>query len=145
MHLLGAVLLAVLSAIDAHTHRLPDALTLPALPVAALAATLVAWDARDPGIGLTCLLAGALLGGGYLVLALVAPGGGLGLGDVKLAGVIGVVLGLDGWHAVLLGTYAAFLVGGVAALVLVLRGADRRTRIAFGPAMSLGALVGALA
>ena len=77
----------------------------------------------------------------YLVLALVSPGGGgLGFGDVKLAGVLGLLLGWLGWGPVLVSVLAAFIVGGVIAVLLLLsRRASRSSHIAFGPSMILGA------
>jgi leader peptidase (prepilin peptidase)/N-methyltransferase len=79
----------------------------------------------------------------YLVLALVSPGGGgLGYGDVKLAGLLGLLLGWLGWGSVILSVVAAFVIGGVIALILLLSGrASRSTHIAFGPSMILGAWV----
>ena len=88
------------------------------------------------------MLAGLALAGGYLVLALISPSG-LGMGDVKLAGLLGIVLGWYGWEQVLAGTIAAFVLGGLAAVVLLVTArADRRTHLAFGPWMIAGAVVG---
>ena len=88
-------------------------------------------------------LAGLALFVGYLVLALVSPGGGgLGLGDVKLAGVLGLLLGWVGWSPAIVSVLAAFVIGGVIALILLLaRCASRSSHIAFGPSMILGAWV----
>jgi leader peptidase (prepilin peptidase)/N-methyltransferase len=72
----------------------------------------------------------------------VLPGGGVGGGDVRLAPVIGGLLGWLGLGHVVVGLMAGFLVGGVAALgLLALRRAGLRTMIAYGPAMCLGAWV----
>jgi leader peptidase (prepilin peptidase)/N-methyltransferase len=69
----------------------------------------------------------------------------MGLGDVKLAGVLGIALGWVGWGAVVVGGFAAFLLGGVFGIALmVTRRAGRRTGIPFGPWMILGAGVGAV-
>src|SRR5699024_2872321 len=88
------------------------------------------------------MLAGAALAGAYLVLALISPSG-LGMGDVKLAGMIGVVLGWYGWEEVLTGTIAAFVLGGLFAVVLLVSArANRKTQVAFGPWMIAGAVVG---
>ncbi len=78
----------------------------------------------------------------YLIAALVYPGG-MGFGDVKLAGVLGLFLGFLGWGPLVVGAFAAFLLGGLFALVLVaLRRAGRKSGIPFGPWMLAGAWVG---
>lgn len=68
------------------------------------------------------------------------------MGDVKLGGFIGVGLGFLGWGAVVVGIFAAFLLGGVVALALVaLRLRGRRDLLPFGPYLAAGAVVGLLA
>jgi leader peptidase (prepilin peptidase)/N-methyltransferase len=132
---------ATLTLIDLDVRRLPDLIVLPSYPIAfvlLLVPTVVTgqWDAL-----LRAVLAGFALGVGYFVLALVSPGGGgLGLGDVKLAGVLGLLLGWLGWGPAIFSVFAAFITGGVIALVQLLTGrASRSSHIAFGPAMILGA------
>jgi leader peptidase (prepilin peptidase)/N-methyltransferase len=131
-----------LTLIDLDTHRLPNAIVLPSYLVAgslfALACLLGAdWSALGrAGIG------AAVLYGFYAVLRLVRPDG-MGGGDVKLAGVIGLYLGWLGWGALAVGAFAAFVLGGVFGLALMgLQRAGRRTAIPFGPWMLLGALGG---
>ena len=81
-----------------------------------------------------------LLFAAYYLLAIVVAGA-LGFGDVKLAGVLGLVLGWIGWQAVIAGALLGFLYGGVFSIVLLLsRKATSKTKIAFGPFMMLGAL-----
>jgi leader peptidase (prepilin peptidase)/N-methyltransferase len=81
----------------------------------------------------------------YLVLALAVPGG-MGFGDVKLAGVVGLFLGFLGWVPLFVGVFAAFVLGGVFGVVLMtFRRAGRRSAIPFGPWMLAGAWVGAVA
>ena len=77
---------------------------------------------------------------GMLALAvLVAPR--LGLGDVKLVGLLSGYLGWVGWEEVVTGLAAGFLLGSVIALWAVVRGRGGwRTEIAFGPALMVGAL-----
>ena len=130
-----------LAAIDLDVMRLPNAIVLPAYPV--LAALLgVASVVEGTATPLLRAAAGALLlGAGFLALALSMPGG-MGMGDVKLAGLIGAVLGFLSYPALVLGAFAAFVIGAVFGLVLVAaRGARRRTHVPFGPAMIAGALV----
>ncbi|HEX7462811.1 MAG TPA: prepilin peptidase [Dermatophilaceae bacterium] len=139
---LGAVG-AALTHIDIDVHRLPDLIVLPSYPIVfvlLLVPTVVSgqWGALARGV-----LAGLALFVGYLVLALVSPGGGgLGLGDVKLAGVLGLLLGWLGWGPAIVSVLAAFVIGGVIALILLLVGrASRSSHVAFGPSMILGAWV----
>ncbi|WP_235912334.1 prepilin peptidase [Ruania zhangjianzhongii] len=134
-----AVGLALLVTADLAVHRLPDRLTVPTagwvlLCWLVLCLTGAPW--ADLG---RALLAGAVLGGAFLLLCLLTPGG-LGLGDAKLAGVLGLVLGWFGWLEVLAGVLGAFLLGGLFAMVLLVsRRAGRRTAVAFGPWLVAGA------
>ena len=67
----------------------------------------------------------------------------MGLGDVKLAGVLGMYLGWFGWGQVFVGTFAASLLGGVVGIALMLAGrAGRKTAIPYGPYMIAGAWLG---
>ena len=139
-----AVMGALLGAIDARHKLLPNRLVLPFL-VGALVllglATVVsgAWLQLLGG-----LLGGAVLFALYLAMALVKPGG-IGLGDVKLAAVVGLYtgyLGLNAWLLVLLG---AFLLNAVAILVLMLaKVLNRNSDIPFGPAMIAATLLAPL-
>ncbi|MEU7584271.1 A24 family peptidase [Streptomyces sp. NPDC041068] len=135
------VLLAV---VDFTVHRLPDVLTLP---LAAASLALLGGAALVPEHGGSWLgaLYGALaLAGAYFVLFLINPNG-MGFGDVKLALSLGAVLGWYGWGAVLLGTFAGFLLASVYGTALVVaRRAGRKTAIPFGPFLIGGAFVGLL-
>lgn len=128
--------------VDARTHRLPNRIVLPTLAGLLM---LVLLDAVVAGgtLSLVRALLGALiLGGFYAVLRLVSPAG-MGGGDVKLATVIGLLLGWHGWQELAVGAASAFVLGAFYALMLiVLRRADGKTRIAFGPWMIAGAVVG---
>lgn len=139
-----AVVGAVLAVIDVKTRRLPNRLVLPAYLVAGL---LFATTVTLTGDGAVLLRAGVgmvVLYAFYFALRLVRSGG-MGGGDVKLAGVIGIYLGWVGWSAVAVGAFAAFVYGGLYALaLLLLRRAGRRTTIPFGPFMLLGAWTGIL-
>lgn len=134
---------ALLVAIDLACHRLPDVVTGPtaAVLLAGLAVEALRTDAW-PDLG-RALLAGLVLGAAFLALALVSPSS-LGLGDVKLAALLGVFLGWFGWPTVLVAVVATFLLGGLVALALVLsRRASRSTQLAFGPWLVVGAGVAA--
>ncbi|HLS62139.1 MAG TPA: A24 family peptidase [Ruania sp.] len=136
-----AVGLALLVTADLAVHRLPDRLTLPtALWVGGCWLVLCLSGAPWAGLG-RALLAGAALGVGFLLLCLLTPGG-IGLGDAKLAAVLGLVLGWFGWAEVLAAVVGAFLLGGLFATGLLLaRRATRRTAVAFGPWLVAGAVL----
>ncbi|CAM3696334.1 prepilin peptidase [Micrococcus flavus] len=131
---------AVLVRTDLWEHRLPNR-----------------WTLRLWAGGLATMGGGAVLGGRWEVVASVLLGGlgyaaamlalhllsrgGLGMGDVKLAGGLGSYTGVVGFDAVVAAGVLAVLLGGLTALVmLVLRRATRATALPFGPAMVLGAM-----
>ena len=124
----------VLAFIDLDVRRLPDWLTLPAYPVAAVLLALCSaatGDRAAPGGRLRRARGGRVPAG----RAAVAGGQGLGLGDVKLAGTLGGLLGWWGWWTALYGLLTGFILGGlVAAVLLVSRRADRKSHLSFGPA-----------
>jgi prepilin signal peptidase PulO-like enzyme (type II secretory pathway) len=131
-----------LAMIDLDTHTLPNRIVLPAYPVATVLLAAAALIAGEPGRILGALVGGAALFGVYLLLALAYPAG-MGLGDVKLAGVLGLYLGWLGWGELAVGGFAAFLLGGFFALALVVTGkANRKSGIPFGPWMLAGAWLG---
>jgi leader peptidase (prepilin peptidase)/N-methyltransferase len=124
-------LLVTLSVIDARHRIVPNRIVLPAA-----AATLVLHTALDPSI--EWLLA-AVGGSGFLFLAVLAHPRGLGMGDVKLALLLGAMLGGAVSVALLLGFLAAL----VPALVLFVRhgAAARKMALPLVPFLSLGAVV----
>jgi leader peptidase (prepilin peptidase) / N-methyltransferase len=139
-----AAISVVLTVIDLDVHRLPNAIVLPSYPVAALLLGLAALEhGRQP-------LQSALLGAAglyavYFLLALAYPAG-MGFGDVKLAGVLGAYLGWLGWEAWMIGLVGGFLLGGVTGIALLATGrAGRKTKIAYGPFLLLGALLAVFA
>ncbi|HET8680879.1 MAG TPA: prepilin peptidase [Micromonosporaceae bacterium] len=140
-----AVLGVLLAAVDLACLRLPDRLV--ALGAAVSLAGLGTAALSGAGLGtLGRALAGAgALGGAYLVLALL-PGGGMGFGDVKLAALLGLLLGWLGWGAVLLGAALPHVINGpVAVGLLVLGRAGRHTALPLGPALLAGALLAVVA
>lgn len=140
---LGLVGIGVwLLVIDARTHRLPNRIVLPTL--AALLA-LVGIDAlvTAQSENLVGAVIGMLVLGGVYAVLRATSRGGIGGGDVKLAAVIGLVLGWHGWQALAIGAASAFVLGALYALALMaFRRANRSTRIAFGPWMIIGAVLG---
>jgi len=130
-----------LAAIDLDTKRLPDRLTLPSYPVAVVLLGVAALAGDAPGDLVRALLGMVALGGAYFLLAFIYPAG-MGLGDVKLAGVLGLYLAYLGWGTLVVGFAAGFLLGGVFAIALLVAGrAGRKTGIPFGPFMIAGAFV----
>lgn len=133
-----------LTAIDLDTHRLPNVIVVPTL---VLLAALLGASALLTGNGENAARAAAAAGilfAGYFVLALISPRG-MGMGDVKLAAVIGLMLGWFGWAALAVGAFAAFLLGGLVGMGLIIaRRASRSSGIPFGPWMLGGAWVGIL-
>jgi leader peptidase (prepilin peptidase)/N-methyltransferase len=139
-YLLFCWLTVTLVWIDVDVHRLPFGLVVPAtswlavlLALASLADGSRRWVAALVGAALLWLF--------YVVLALL-PGGGVGGGDVRLAPLVGALLGWLGPGALVVGTLATFLLGGVVALALLsARRVGLRGEIAFGPAMCAGVFV----
>jgi leader peptidase (prepilin peptidase)/N-methyltransferase len=137
-----AAISVVLTVIDLDTHRLPDAIVLPSYVVAAVLLATACVLGADWAQLLGCGIGMAILYAFYFVLRVVRPGG-MGGGDVKLAGVVGMYLGWLGWGALAVGAFAAFVLGGIFSLALIgAKKAGRRTAIPFGPWMIAGAWVG---
>lgn len=134
-----AGLLAVaLSAVDIQRHRLPDALTLPAIGVSVAVVTVTWWVQPDSGSPVRAVVAGAVTGAVFALLALAAPRA-MGLGDVKLVVSLGVLLGYLSWAAVVVGIALAFVLGAVVALGgLALGRLGARSAIPFGPFLLAG-------
>ena len=134
---------AALTFIDLDVHRLPDLIVLPSYPIAFVLLLVPTAVSGQWGWLGRAVLAALVLFVVYLVLALISPGGGgLGFGDVKLAGVLGLLLGWLSWGTVIVSVLGAFVLSGVVALILLVTGrASRSTQIAFGPYMILGAWV----
>ncbi|GAA4286413.1 A24 family peptidase [Georgenia daeguensis] len=134
---------AVLIVIDLAEHRLPDVVVLPMYPAVLVLLTLAAAvNGQWSDLGRS-VVAGAVLLTVYFAMAYAYPAG-LGLGDVKLSGVLGMFLGWFGWPHVVLGTFAAFAINAIVVVVLlVLRKATLKSDVPFGPPMIAGAAVGA--
>ncbi|MFL5907750.1 MAG: prepilin peptidase [Solirubrobacterales bacterium] len=133
--LLDASLVVLLGAVtisDLRTRLVPDralgAALLVGLPACAFA---------DPG-GLPERLLAAVGAGGFLLAAALVRPGGMGLGDAKLAAVLGIYLG----PAVIEALAVAFAAGSIAGVVLIARRgwAARSSTIPFAPFLALGAL-----
>jgi leader peptidase (prepilin peptidase)/N-methyltransferase len=150
-----AVMAVRLTVVDVRHHLLPDRIVFPAYAVAGVLLTGAAASyvgsgvqaAADPGggagflgvPGLRVLAGGAVLWLFYFLLRALYPPG-MGFGDVKLAGVLGMYLGFLGWTHVFAGTFTAFLFGGLWSLgLLAVRRGTLKSDIPFGPFMLAGA------
>lgn len=135
----------LLGFIDVEVKRLPDRFTLPSY---GLAAALLAVAAPFTGDGPQrfghALIGMAALFALYFAQALIVPSG-IGMGDVKLSGVLGLYLGWFGRDAWVLGLLAAYLLGGLAAAGIMIVRRTRKGEFPFGPCMLAGALVSVLA
>ncbi len=141
---LGALGVA-LAAIDISVQRLPDRLVLPAYPVLTALLAIAALIGHDGGALVRALLGGVVLGGFYLVLALLRPGG-IGGGDVKLAGLAGLALGWLGWPTLIVGGTLGFILSAVVSLALIAaRRITLQSVMCFGPFLLGGVLLALLA
>ncbi|MHA7271514.1 prepilin peptidase [Arthrobacter sp. HLT1-20] len=133
-------LAVVLSIIDIRTHKLPNRYVLPAYPVAAVLLLGAALAAGMPQLVVSAVGGGLAAGALYWLLWALYPAG-MGFGDVKLAGVLGIFLGFLSWQHVLLGLAAGFVAGGLWGVALIAsRRGTAKSAIPFGPSMLAGAL-----
>lgn len=141
-YLYFAAVSVTLAMIDLDVRKLPNAIVLPSYVVALGLFGLATVMTGDVTPLLRAVVAAAALAAAYFLMAVILPGG-MGMGDVKLAGLLGLYLGWVGWGALIVGALAAFVLGGVFGLILISAGrATRKTGIPFGPWMLGGAAVG---
>lgn len=132
-----------LAYIDWQTRLLPTRLIAPSYAIVGVLAVLASAVTGEWSALLRAALGWAIAGGLYFVLWFIYPRG-MGYGDVRLSGVLGIALGWLGWAELVVGVYAGFLLGAVIGGGLALAKVVDRKRYAFGPFMLAGALVGAL-
>jgi leader peptidase (prepilin peptidase)/N-methyltransferase len=132
--LLLVTALVPITLIDLELRLIPNRITLPAA-----AAAVVATLTLDVGLVPELLIAGTCAGGFFLLAALAHPRG-MGMGDVKLAAVLGLYLGRAVAPAIFIALMSGVMVG---AAVIARKGAreGRTTAVPFGPFLALGALV----
>ena len=131
-----------LALIDLELRKLPNRIILPSYPVLAVLLTASAawehawWPLARAGIGAVALL------GFFLLLSLT---GGMGGGDVKLAGLLGGVLAYLSWWTLVIGAFGGFLLGAVVGVFVMATGrGGRKTALPFGPFMIAAALLAVL-
>jgi leader peptidase (prepilin peptidase)/N-methyltransferase len=140
-YLYFGVLGSALAIVDISTRRLPNHLVLPSYPIAIILLGLAAaisgawWPLGRAGIGLLILV------GFFGTLALTFRGQ-LGLGDVKLAGLLGLYLAWFGSAALVLGVLVAWTTAALAVAIRCLTG--ERGSLPLAPFMVLGALIAIL-
>jgi len=140
---LAAVSIA-LALIDLDTHTLPNAIVLPSYFIGVSLLMISGISSGEYGALERALVGMAVLWLIYFGMAMAYPAG-MGFGDVKLAGILGLFLGYLGWGALFTGAFAAFLLGGLVGIGLLLSGkANRKSGIPFGPWMLAGAWIGVL-
>ncbi|GAA4895893.1 leader peptidase (prepilin peptidase)/N-methyltransferase [Stackebrandtia albiflava] len=130
--------LMALPVIDARIHRLPDRLVLPAFPVvgAWLIATVIVTGTPDAATRAAAAAAAAMA-----VLAVPCAAGGMGFGDVKLGGLLGLITGWIGVDTAIAAGLAALLAGAGHGLVVAVRHGVT-ARLPFGPALLAGTAIG---
>jgi leader peptidase (prepilin peptidase)/N-methyltransferase len=134
----GSVLLA-LAMIDLEHRRLPNVIVLPAIAGAAVWVITLGAVERTWRMVVVALASGAAAF--VLLLAVALVSGGMGMGDVKLAGFVGMFTGRFGADVAVAGILAAFIVGGIVAVALLATGArGRKDALPFGPSFGAGAL-----
>ena len=125
---------------DMDTKLIPNRILYPGTVVALV--LLVGGGLIEDGPILRAVAGGALYFVLLFVLALIARGG-FGFGDVKLAFLLGMFAAYQSWDTLIVAIFAAFLLGGLVSLLLVVfRIRSRKDAIPFGPYLVLGAYVG---
>lgn len=140
-----AAVSVTLALIDIDVKRLPDVIVLPSYVVALALLGIAALVGHDAHAYLRAVEGMAAYYVPFYLLNLLYPKG-MGFGDVKLAGLLGLYLGWLGWGALAVGAFGGVLLGGVWGIALLaLRQAGRKSAIPFGPFMLAGALVSVFA
>ncbi len=134
-----------LSMIDIDVKRLPNTIVLPSYVIVAVLLTIAAVGEQDWWPLARAAIGAAALFAFYFALAVAYPAG-MGFGDVKLAGVLGALMGYLFWSALIIATFGAFLLGAVVGVALIVAGrGGRKTAIPFGPFMIAAALIAVFA
>ena len=124
---------------DIKEHRLPNSLTLTG-SLAALGVSILLGIRENSFSPLIRSLSIALLAGSAFLLLNLVSRGGMGMGDVKLAVMLGALMAPFGWQVLVMGFIVAFVLGAIIGLILLAsKGASRKTLIPFGPYLLIGA------
>lgn len=139
---IAAALLALMPAIaviDIRHRIIPNRLVYPSL-VGFAALILAGWLLSEDVDGLSAAIGFLAYGGGLLLIALISPRG-MGMGDVKLAALVGLALGGIGLGLVGVAAGLGILLGGLAAMVALAAGAGRKGALPYGPFIAAGAVL----
>lgn len=118
--------------IDLDHHIIPNVIVMPAAVIG-----LVAMTAIEPDLWYDWLIAGIASAVFFFLVAIIRPGG-MGMGDVKLAAMMGFYLG----RAVLVALFLGFMLGAVVGVGLMMAGhKGRKSRVPFGPFLAIGSIV----
>lgn len=118
--------------IDLEHYIIPNIIVLPAALVGIVLMIVI-----EPGRWLELLIAGTASAAFFFLIAFIRPGG-MGMGDVKLAGMMGFYLG----KSVLVALFLGFLLGAIVGVSLIASGRrDRKSRVPFGPFLAVGGVV----
>jgi leader peptidase (prepilin peptidase)/N-methyltransferase len=139
-----ALALVILTDIDLEHRRLPVVVVYPAVVGGAALLVLAGAELHDWGAVGRAAIGGAAATLGFGLIFFLARGG-MGFGDVRLAGLCGMFLAFLGWRYFAVGFVASAVVGGVVGVALLLSGrAGRKTQIPYGPFLAAGTMVGVL-
>ncbi|WP_426246406.1 prepilin peptidase [Nocardioides sp. LHG3406-4] len=133
-----------LALVDWRTRLLPTRIIAPTYALV-IVCVLVVWAITGGTGDLTRAALGWLIAGGLFFLLWFVHPRGLGYGDVRLSGVLGLALGHAGWGELAIGVYSGFLIGGVGGLLLSRLRIVERKDYPFGPFMLAGAVLGLVA
>ena len=136
-----AIGLVAMSAVDLERFIIPNRILYPTLALfAPLLVVASAADHRWGSLG-RAAITGAVLFAAFFAVHLAVPRG-MGFGDVRLAGLLGLATGWFGYGHAFVGFFAAFVLGAVIGIgVMAVTGGGRKTRIPFGPFLAAGAVV----
>lgn len=132
-----------LGLVDWRTRLLPTWVIAPSYAVVVLLTFAASALDDDVDVVFRAAIGWALMGGLYFLLWLIYPRG-MGYGDVRLSGLLGIALGALGVPVALIGAWLGFLLGGVGGLLLARAGLTDRRATPQGPFMVAGAILGVL-
>lgn len=144
-YLFLAAITVALTVIDIDALRLPFVIVAPAFIVAVVLLGGASLAAGDGASALRAVLGAAALWSFYRLLHAINPRG-MGYGDVRLAGVLGLYLAWLGWGTLAVGAFLGFFTGGLGGIALMLlQRANLKSHIPYGPYLLLGAWLGMVA